>query len=55
MPAGSKVHKMYTALKRQGHSKSSAARIAQSKTGQALSTGRAAKRTKATHKRKKTR
>lgn len=40
MPKGSKVHKMYEALLREGHSKARAARIAQSRTGQALATGR---------------
>ena len=40
MPKGSKVHKTYQALLRQGMSKGRAARIAQSKTGQSLQTGR---------------
>lgn len=40
MPKGSKVHKVYDALRREGMSKGKAARIAQSKTGQALATGR---------------
>jgi hypothetical protein len=40
MPKGSKVHKMYEALLDEGYSKASAARIAQSRTGQALATGR---------------
>ena len=40
MPEGSKVHKVYMALKRKGKSVESAARIAQSVTGQALQTGR---------------
>jgi len=39
-PKGSKVHEVYTALRRGGASKGKAARIAQSKTGQALKTGR---------------
>lgn len=43
MPKGTKVHKVYTALRRQGKSKGSAARIAQSKTGQSLKTGRKSK------------
>ena len=44
MPKGTKVHKVYDALRRQGASKGKAARIAQSKTGQALATGKAPKR-----------
>lgn len=44
MPKGSRVHKVYVALKREGFSAGSAARIAQKKTGQALATGRAPKR-----------
>lgn len=40
MPKGTKVHKMYEALVKQGKSKGSAARIAQSRTGQSLKTGR---------------
>jgi|KBSSwiStaDraftv2_1062776.scaffolds.fasta_scaffold116361_6 hypothetical protein len=40
MPINSPVHKMYEALLREGHSKESAARIAQSQTGLALTTGR---------------
>lgn len=40
MPKGSKVHKMYEALLREGMTKGKAARIAQAKTGQALATGR---------------
>ena len=43
MPKGTKVHKVYTALRRQGKSKGSAARIAQAKTGQSLKTGRKSK------------
>lgn len=46
MPKGSKVDKVYRALLRQGKSKASAAKIAQSKTGQALATGRKPKRRK---------
>lgn len=44
MPKGSRVHKMYDAMRRQGMSKGKAARIAQSKTGQALQTGRPPKK-----------
>lgn len=44
MPKGSKVHKVYTALRRSGKSKASAARIAQSKTGKSLKTGRKSKK-----------
>lgn len=44
MPKGSKVHKMFEALKRDGHSVESAARIAQSRTGQALATGKPPKK-----------
>jgi len=44
MPVGSKVHKVYKALLRQGKSKASAARIAQSRTGRSLATGRKPKR-----------
>ncbi len=40
MPKGSKVHNMYEALLKKGYSKGSAARIAQSQTGQALQTGK---------------
>lgn len=46
MPKNSAVHKEYEALRRQGESKASAARIAQSDTGQALKTGRPPKRKK---------
>jgi hypothetical protein len=44
MPKGTRVHKMYDALRRQGMDKGKAARIAQSRTGQALATGKAPKR-----------
>ena len=44
MPKGTKVHKVYEALKRRGKSTSSAARIAQAKTGQSLKTGKKPKR-----------
>jgi hypothetical protein len=40
MPKGTKVHKMYEALKREGYSEGQAARIAQAKTGTALATGK---------------
>lgn len=43
MPKGSKVHKVYKALIRQGASRGKAARIAQSKTGQSLQTGKPSK------------
>ena len=40
MPKGTKVHKVFKALKRQGKSDAGAARIAQSVTRQNLKTGR---------------
>ncbi len=40
MPKGSKVDKAYQALRRQGKSEASAAKIAQAATGQALKTGK---------------
>jgi len=40
MPKGTKVHKVYDALRREGKSPGSAARIAQAKTGQSLKTGK---------------
>lgn len=40
MPKGSKVDRVYQALKREGADKGKAARIAQSQTGQALATGK---------------
>jgi hypothetical protein len=40
MPEGTRVHKLYTKLRRKGYSKGKSARIAQSKTGQSLKTGR---------------
>lgn len=49
MPAGSKVHKVYKALLREGYSKGKAARIAQSKTSRSLQTGRKPKRPKIGH------
>jgi hypothetical protein len=44
MPKGTKVHKMYEAIRRGGASKGKAARIAQAKTGKSLATGRKPKR-----------
>ena len=46
MPKGTKVHRVYDALKREGMSSGKAARIAQSKTGQALATGKPPRRGK---------
>lgn len=43
MPKGTKVERLYQELRKEGHSKESAARIAQSQTGQSLKTGRAPK------------
>ena len=40
MPKGTKVHKVYDALTSKGMSKGKAARIAQSKTGKSLATGK---------------
>ncbi len=40
MPKGTKVHRMYEALRRTGMAKGKAARIAQSKTGKSLKTGK---------------
>lgn len=40
MPAGTKVDKMYEAMKAEGMDKGKAARIAQAKTGLALATGK---------------
>lgn len=40
MPKGSKVEKLYKILLGKGRDKSSAAAIAQSKTGQSLATGK---------------
>lgn len=40
MPEGSKVEEVYSALRREGKSKESAAKIAQSQTGEALATGK---------------
>ena len=44
MPKGTKVHRTFEALKREGKSPGSAARIAQAKTGQSLKTGKPPKR-----------
>lgn len=44
MPKGSKVHKVFDALKREGKSAASAAKIAQAVTGKSLATGRKPKR-----------
>ena len=46
MPKGTKVDKVYEALKREGYSKGSAARIAQAQTGKSLATGKAPKHKK---------
>jgi len=46
MPAGTKVDRVYKALKREGKSSGSAARIAQAQTGQALATGKPPKHKK---------
>lgn len=43
MPKGTKVHKIYEALRRKGESKGKAARIAQAQTGKSLKTGRTPK------------
>lgn len=40
MPEGTKVDRVYKALLAQGKSKASAAKIAQSKTGESLKTGK---------------
>jgi hypothetical protein len=44
MPKGSKVEKIYQALRREGKSPASAARIAQARSGQSLKTGRKPKK-----------
>lgn len=46
MPKGTKVDNIYEALKRKGMASGKAARIAQSKSGQSLKTGRPPKRKK---------
>ena len=48
MPKGTKVEKMYEALRGEGMSKEKAARISQAKTGLALSTGKPPKHPKET-------
>lgn len=40
MPRGTKVERMYEAMRREGMDKGKAARIAQSRTGKSLATGR---------------
>ena len=52
MPEGTKVDRIFKALKRQGKSVASAARIAQSVSGQSLATGKPPKHSalKAVHK-----
>ena len=52
IPRGSKVDDVHQALKKQGMDSGKAARIAQSKTGQALATGKKAKEGKAKGKKK---
>ncbi len=44
MPKGTKVDKIYEALRRKGASKGKAARIAQSKSGESLKTGKPPKK-----------
>jgi hypothetical protein len=44
MPKGTKVEKVYTALRKKGKSKATAAKIAQSVTGKSLKTGRKPKK-----------
>ena len=44
MPKGTKVDRMYKAMRREGMPEGKAARIAQAKTGRALATGRKPKR-----------
>lgn len=44
MPANSKVHKMFSAMVGDGMDKGKAARVAQSKSGQALATGKPSKK-----------
>lgn len=43
MPKGTKVEKVYQALKKQGYGIKSAVKIAQSRTGQSLTTGKPSK------------
>lgn len=49
MPKGTKVDNVFQALKRKGKSVSSAAKIAQSVTGQALATGKPPKHSSRKH------
>ena len=44
MPKGTQVDRVYQALRRQGKSAASAARIAQAQTGRSLKTGKKPKR-----------
>lgn len=44
MPKGTDVHRIFKALRRQGKSKASAARIAQAQTGKSLQTGKKPKK-----------
>jgi hypothetical protein len=44
MPKGTKVDKIYEALRKKGASKGKAARIAQSKSGESLKTGKPPKK-----------
>lgn len=44
MPKGTKVHRVYDALRSEGMGAGKAARIAQSKTGRSLKTGKKPKR-----------
>lgn len=44
MPKGTRVHRLFDKLKKQGKSVESAVRIAQAATGQALATGKPPKR-----------
>ncbi len=46
MPKGSKVDRVYQALRRDGKSEATAAKIAQSKTRQSLKTGKPPKKSK---------
>jgi hypothetical protein len=46
MPKGTKVHKVFEALKKEGKTPASAAKIAQSVTGKSLATGRKPKKGK---------
>ena len=46
MPKNTPVHRLYEKLVKEGHSKASAARISQKKTGKSLATGKAPKHKK---------